>query len=1067
LSVALGPGGNSLGITGTAANTSTAVATGSGTDTVTVSGSSGPLAINTAAGSGTVNILAVGGQSSVNTGTGPVVVNVGSTALKSGGTLAGLAAPLTVTAGSGGATTLNLDDSGDTTSASGTLTPSGATGLNVTGLNTQGITASRLSAFNLALGQGTGLFTVAGTTVATTTTIDAGGGPVAVQAIAGPTSVVASSTATPISVGSNAPGGGGNLAGIQAALTVNGGALTVDDTGNSNLATGTLTASALTGLDLGTGSKILPVGVTSLAIGLGNGVDTFTIASTAAGTSTKVNTGTGADAVNVQAVSGPTSVNTGSGNDSVNVGSNAAGTGGKLNPIAAALTVTGGGGTDTLNLDDTGDAAGPSGTVAPTMVTGFGMATGVTYSGFATLNLNLGTGANSVMVTGTGVNPPTVTSISGGGTIKLSTPGDFTGTVNAAGFSSASVNVPGKFSGAFNLSGPITVTNVSITSSFTGQLVTGGTIQTVTLGGPMANGLISAGVSVGTISATGVSGPAPFLRVVEGSVLRQIEVTPSGSSPAYPTLEYYYQSTAAGVSTPQVAIRVTSPGSGPFDMELAAYNAGASGVPISHSTSAKFDLTWLDTSTGATGLHDLGIEGDLLTTPTAQALTFFGPGSAGTGGIKLPSDALGSVAARDEIADVSISAKSVQELAFGQYAGGKGQVVAASTATSKDAAGMLTSTTAVAAASGTLRAPFGSVNAVAVFLGTTSNGLSSSNILLTDEVAQDPNAPSSGTAILAVLTVTAGSTPTVSVLAFSGDGGSVSTALPVTSITSTGDLGDLTLSASSAVTNVTAPSVFGNVSLGGNLTGIFQTTGQRIDPITGVSTSVPADLGQLYISSGVQKATTFSVKSSVTAPGGAIISRGNLVSAVSIGGTMAGVIAAQGNLGAQSGTSRFGGVSLSGSLTGQVVALGNIIGDITVSGGMKSGRIAADGAIQGNITVNNGLDANSVIVARGAIGGYNGTVVTLSGTIAGFVASEGAVTLSSKTKLTLGSTLFNSQNAAPGTTNATQIDDVFEDGGVPISHFDKTTPGDLKELTTVLLPQLLKLRVSGGALTDS
>jgi hypothetical protein len=1013
------------------------------------------LNVNLGNANDTFNVQAVSTSTTVKTGTGIDTVNVGSNAPGAGGNLAGIQAALMVTAG-GTATTLNLDDTGNSSPATGSLSSSVVSGLDM-GAAGQ-INYSGLKALKVNLGSANDTFNVQAVSTATTVTTGTG-------------------TDT-VNVGSNAPGAGGNLAGIQAALTVTAGGtatkLYVDDTGNSSPAIGTLSASALTGLDMGTAGQIGYSGLKSLIVNLGNGGGAFTIAGTAAGTTTTLNAGSGSDTINVQAVGGPTAVNTGAGTDTVNVGSNAPGTGGVLAPIAAALTLTGGGGADILNLDDTGDTKAASGTVSPTMVTGFGMLVGVTYSGFAALNLNLGTGANTVTVIG--VNPSTVTTVNGGGnassTITLSTPGDFTGTLDASGFGSASVTVLGNFAGTFDLGGPINVTSVTIGGNFTGQLITGGTITAVSITGT-SSGLISAG-AVGTITASAASGALP-LQVVEGGILRRIEVTPTGSF-TYPTLKYDYQSTAAGVSVPQVAIRVTSPGSGPFDLELATYNATVSGAPVSHDGSAKFDLTWLDSPSGASGLHDLGVEGDLLITPTTAALGFLS--ASGTGGVKLPSDALGSVATWDLIAEVSIGAKSVQAIAFGQYAEEGGQVMAASTAQTEDATDMLTSTTKVAAASGILRAPFGSANAVAVFLGTSSAALSSSTVLLTDENAQDPNAPagSSGTSILAALTVTAGTTPTVSLLGLSGDGGSVSTALPVTSVTSTGDLGDLTLSATSAVTNVTASSVFGSVSLGGNLTGIFQTTGQRIDPISLAGTSVIADLGRLYTSAGVLKATTFSVKGLVTAPSGspassaAIISRGNLVSAVSISGTgtTTGVIAAQGNLGASSGSTRYGGVTITGVLGGQVVALKNIIGDITVSGGMKSGRIAAEGSIVGNVTVSNGLDSASAIVGRLSIcGGSYGTAVNLSGTVAGFVASEGTVALGSKTSLKLGSTLFNSSDAGPGTASAAAIDAVFEDGGVLISSLDKTTPGDLNELTTVLLPHLLKLKVSSGALTDS
>ena len=77
---------------------------------------------------------------------------------------------------------------------------------------------------------------------------------------------------------------------------------------------------------------------------------------------------------------------------------------------------------------------------------------------------------------------------------------------------------------------------------------------------------------------------------------------------------------------------------------------------------------------------------------------------------------------------------------------------------------------------------------------------------------------------------------TIPAVAFVGDGGSINTVIPVTNITSTGPVGDLLLRCGNGVANVTVPSVFGNVELsGGSITGTFQTTGIRIDPITGAN----------------------------------------------------------------------------------------------------------------------------------------------------------------------------------------------------------------------------------------
>src|SRR5262249_2700681 len=98
-----------------------------------------------------------------------------------------------------------------------------------------------------------------------------------------------------------------------------------------------------------------------------------------------------------------------------------------------------------------------------------------------------------------------------------------------------------------------------------------------------------------------------------------------------------------------------------------------------------------------------------------------------------------------------------------------------------------------------------------------------------------------------------------------GDGGSIDTSLWVSQgITSTGPLGDLNFDSQQGLTNVMAHDIFGSITTQGPITGTIQTTGQRLDPITGLVanlridpisgvqtpvTSGPgsADIGRLYL----------------------------------------------------------------------------------------------------------------------------------------------------------------------------------------------------------------------------
>src|SRR5262249_51931670 len=154
------------------------------------------------------------------------------------------------------------------------------------------------------------------------------------------------------------------------------------------------------------------------------------------------------------------------------------------------------------------------------------------------------------------------------------------------------------------------------------------------------------------------------------------------------------------------------------------------------------------------------------------------------------------------------------------------------------------------------------------------------------------------------------------------------------------------------------------------------------------------------------------------------ISAMNLISQINIQSGLDGVIAANGDIGtiqlnlggtAKVGTdaarslTRFGGITVNnGGLNGQVVALGNVFGDINVQGGL-SGRVAANGnrgefgldnfryGILGNVAIGGGVSSTGGVISAGLIGddGANsskqdsiGTQLTISGTDKGIFAAE-------------------------------------------------------------------------------
>jgi hypothetical protein len=784
------------------------------------------------------------------------------------------------------------------------------------------------------------------------------------------------------------------------------------------------------------------------------------------GGATTVSTGTGTNTVYVGSTAG-----------------NAMASPGIVDNIKGALTVMGSG-LDTLNVDDTGSTTAKTWTLSSSALSWTGTAVGViNYSRLAVLNINLGTGANSFAITG--VNASTATTINGGSNAgntlsSISLASGFSGVLTVNGFSTISlITDSGDFDGTLTLGAGTTITTITVGGSFNGTLTSTSTSTgtnivsmnvgvnftgTVSLGtGTLTQlaitgsspGFISA-AKVGTVTVAAATGPATpglgavtptgvlvVLTVREGLVQRQIEVTPAmgGTLASVSSLVFGvdYQGTLS-VGTPQAAIRAPDELlSAPYNLNLAVYNV-VNGVAVSHSTPGKFDLTLLyavasgTNSTGLSGLYDLSIEGDLTAPVTTTALkTFFGSSVPLSGGVQLPNDNIGGVGVRDAAAEGSINVRTLQFLAFGEYQEENGQYYPGNTAQGEDATDLLRSNQAIAAANGTYRVPVGQNYPVAVFIGQ-SNGQFNGGppILLTDElmpvlppVTTPPTLPANfNTAVIATVTVATSNPPSqqqVISIAFSGDGGSVESSVPLQSITSTGSLGDLYLDQGNTAVSVTASSVFGNIDLGGVLSGVIQTTGQRTDPVTGLVTTVSADLGTTHTVSTdhgtTTQATTVTVEGAMT---GKLISRGNLISQVNLNGmSSGGVIAAQGNLGAQVGgsssTTRVGGLDSNGAgLGGDVVVLGSVYGDINVDGGMRSGRLAVGGSDYGNLSVDGGVDSKSAIVVAGSIGSQSlGTYLNLD-SLNGILAVEGSANVWHS--YTSNQALFNQTNL--GTTAA-------------------------------------------------
>ena len=391
LNISLGSGGNVFTVIGTAPSTTTVLNTGLGNDSITVTSTTGPLTINAQSGTNSVQI--------------------GSAALGNGGLTSGIQGALVIH-GNGGTNTLLVDDSGDTTSRTGKLTANSITGL---GMAAGGIAYDGFSSVGLELGSGQNTFLIA-STIAGSTYFNPGTNrsTVNVEAIGGPTLIDSTFQTSTINIGSLQPTLGGTLAGIGSTLTVKGGQhldqLNLDDTGDALPGVLTLMSSTISGLDIP--GSIVYTNAGALNLNLGPATNTVKVLSTGFGATTIA--GGGGTTFDVQSISGSTTLNAGSGSNVFNVGSLAPALGGVLSTIGGSLVLSGGGATDVLNIDDSGDSSTQTGLLSSNALTGLGMAkNGVTYTGMSSLDVSLGNGSATLTVLGTEAGPTTVSAGNG------------------------------------------------------------------------------------------------------------------------------------------------------------------------------------------------------------------------------------------------------------------------------------------------------------------------------------------------------------------------------------------------------------------------------------------------------------------------------------------------------------------------------------------------------------------------------------------------------------------------------------------------------------------------------
>ncbi|HZV03930.1 MAG TPA: hypothetical protein VE999_02470 [Gemmataceae bacterium] len=708
----------------------------------------------------------------------------------------------------------------------------------------------------------------------------------------------------------------------------------------------------------------------------------------------------------------------------------------------------------------------------------------ITSAGQGTIS-NISVGSNSGSITAVEDTNP------GSGKISNSTIGTNSGSVSGGSISGMSIT---SNSGSITAAGAGTITNLTVGND-SGLIQAkedssngSGTLSNVTIGTLTTAGIVSAANSsnlsintvagsvtitnfnlfAGTVTSTATFQASQFdvftaqhaaqmINFIEPTVTRTLTVSPHASS-SVPDYGFYYDGTGAG--NPVVVVQVVA-GSTPagFDLGVTTSTAtnGGNGFDLAglYSVDAKGNHNVL------TGIHNLVVGGNLLLGAVpAGAISFFNLPTNTAGGVQLPQDTV-AVAVAGNLPAASIVAKAVPALAAGSFAG-----VSADTATHTDALVPLAAGTGLTQANDTFGVFVSEANHVAQFLVTgPGHSFDAKPLLFADQVAD--NSPVTATVTL----VPTGRSTTVSTIAFTGQGGSLTTAQAITtSITAAagGSLGDLILSAPQGLTaNVTAPTILGSIVVtNGGISGTIETTG---------------DLGRTFTDANGNITGVTSIQAGGGGLTGQIIVGGNLISQVSLKSGLNGVIAVQGDIGAiqtsggiapNGALSRFGGITVStGGVNGQIVALGNVFGDLNISGGL-SGRIAVQGnngeyglgagryGILGNVSIKGGISTIGVIVSAGLLGdATGGTQLSISGNDKGILAAVGDINFGSTGNLNAAGLFENvgspSSPKYDNGQNAAVIDAIFG---------TLTIPNDL----TQLLDNVLALAVgSDGNLTEA
>jgi hypothetical protein len=413
--------------------------TGEGSDTITVQQTLGRLDLHAGDADDDIRVQSIGAATSIQGDDGADSISVGSLSPSAGGVLNGIQALLTIV-GNLDADSVTVDASGDAAPSSGTLTNARLTGLGMT----EGIDYSGISSMNITLGEFDDAFDIVSTLdgMALELSTGAGADQIHVRSINGSTIVDTGAGSDTVNIVPSSDSlvdsqfsASTVSSAINGLLTVIGGdTIGPSDTLNftspfTSVEAGRLTQDRLTGMQMPEGVLYSGWEKLNISLPIDTGIE-FTIESTHLG-STELSTGSGSDLLHVQSIAGPTTIRSGGNDDTINVGSTAPSLGGNVNGIGSELTLDGEAGTDSVNIDDSGDSFANIGELTGSTLNGLGMAGTIRYQAFESLRLDLGQGDDTLSVRSISV-PTTVNAGAGQDSIRVGSLAPATGgNVNA------------------------------------------------------------------------------------------------------------------------------------------------------------------------------------------------------------------------------------------------------------------------------------------------------------------------------------------------------------------------------------------------------------------------------------------------------------------------------------------------------------------------------------------------------------------------------------------------------------------------------------------------------------